>query len=52
LGSLDYSQAYHLNADIDEICVMRVPIAVREYNSQGKEHFWKIKKGIYEHPRL
>jgi hypothetical protein len=28
MGSLDYSQAY-LNADIDELCVMRAPISVR-----------------------
>jgi hypothetical protein len=34
MGSLDYSQAY-LNANIDEICVMRAPISVREYNSRG-----------------
>ncbi len=50
MGSLDYSQAY-LNADIDEICVMQAPIAVREYNSQGKEYFWKMKKAIYGHPK-
>jgi hypothetical protein len=50
LGSLDYSQAY-LNADIDELCVMRAPIAVREYNSNGKELFWKMKKAIYGHPK-
>ena len=50
LGSLDYSQAY-LNADIDELCVMRAPIAVREYNSKGKEYFWRMKKAIYGHPK-
>jgi transposase InsO family protein len=50
LGSLDYSQAY-LNADIDELCVMRAPIAVREYNSKGKEYYWKMKKAIYGHPK-
>jgi hypothetical protein len=50
LGSLDYSQAY-LNADIDEICIMRAPIAVREFNHQGKELFWKMKKAIYGHPK-
>jgi hypothetical protein len=50
MGSLDYSQAY-LNADIDELCVMQAPIAVREYNSQGKEYFWKMKKAIYGHPK-
>jgi hypothetical protein len=50
LGSLDYSQAY-LNADIDELCVMQAPIAVREYNSQGKEYFWRMKKAIYGHPK-
>jgi hypothetical protein len=38
MGSLDYSQAY-LNADIDEICVMRAPISVREYSPNGKEFF-------------
>jgi hypothetical protein len=36
MGSLYHSQAYS-NAYIDEICVMQAPIAVREYNSQGKE---------------
>ena len=50
LGSLDYSQAY-LNADIDELCVMRAPIAVREFNSQGQEYYWKMKKAIYGHPK-
>jgi hypothetical protein len=50
LGSLDYSQAY-LNADIDEICIMRAPIAVRQFNSRGKELFWKMKKAIYGHPK-
>ena len=39
MGSLDYSQAY-LNANIDEICVMRAPISVREYNQRGKEYYW------------
>jgi hypothetical protein len=50
LGSLDYSQAY-LNADIDELCVMRAPIAVREYDSREKEYFWKMQKAIYGHPK-
>ena len=50
MGSLDYSQAY-LNADIDEICVMRAPISVREYNSQGKEYYWLLQKAIYGHPK-
>ena len=49
MGSLDYSQAY-LNADIDEICVMRAPISVREYSPQGKEYFWLLK-AIYGHPK-
>ena len=39
MGGLDYSQAY-LNANIDEICVMRAPISVREYNPRGKEYYW------------
>jgi hypothetical protein len=50
MGSLDYSQAY-LNADIDEICVMRAPISVREYNLNGKEYFWLLKKAIYGHSK-
>jgi hypothetical protein len=50
MGSLDYSQAY-LNANIDEICVMRAPISVREYNSRGKEYYWLLKKAIYGHPK-
>jgi hypothetical protein len=50
MGSLDYSQAY-LNADIDEICVMRAPISVREYSPNGKEYFWLLKKAIYGHPK-
>jgi len=50
MGSLDYSQAY-LNADIDEICVMRAPISVREYSLEGKEYFWLLKKAIYGHPK-
>ena len=50
MGSLDYSQAY-LNANIDEICVMRAPISVREYNQRGKEYFWLLKKAIYGHPK-
>jgi hypothetical protein len=50
MGSLDYSQAY-LNANIDEICVMRAPISVREYNPRGKEYYWLLKKAIYGHPK-
>ena len=50
LGSIDYSQAY-LNADIDEICVMRAPISVREYSPQGKEYLWLLRKAIYGHPK-
>jgi hypothetical protein len=50
MGSLDYSQAY-LNADIDEICVMRASISVREYSPNGKEYFWLLKKAIYGHPK-
>ena len=50
MGSLDYSQAY-LNADIDEICVMRAPISVREYSPRGQEYFWLLKKAIYGHPK-
>jgi len=50
MGGIDYSQAY-LNADIDEICVMRAPISVREYDSRGKEYYWLLKKAIYGHPK-
>jgi hypothetical protein len=50
MGSLDYSQAY-LNAIIDEICVMRAPISVREYDAQGREYFWLLQKAIYGHPK-
>jgi hypothetical protein len=50
MGSIDYSQAY-LNANIDEICVMRAPISVREYSPQGKEYYWLLKKAIYGHPK-
>jgi transposase InsO family protein len=50
MGSLDYSQAY-LNANIDEICVMRAPISVREYDQRGKEYYWLLKKAIYGHPK-
>jgi hypothetical protein len=38
MGSIDYSQAY-LNANIDEICVMRASISVREYIPQRKEYY-------------
>jgi len=50
MGSLDYSQAY-LNANIDEICVMRAPISVREYSQRGKEYYWLLQKAIYGHPK-
>jgi hypothetical protein len=50
MGSLDYSQAY-LNACIDEICVIRAPISVREYSPKGKEYYWLLKKSIYGHPK-
>jgi len=50
MGGIDYSQAY-LNANIDEICVMRAPISVREYDSRGKEYYWLLKKAIYGHPK-
>jgi hypothetical protein len=30
---------------------MRAPIAVREYDSRGKEYFWKMQKAIYGHPK-
>ena len=50
MGSIDYSQAY-LNAEIDEICVMRAPISVREYSPLGKEYYWLLKKAIYGHPK-
>jgi hypothetical protein len=50
LGSIDYSQAY-LNADLDEICVMQAPASVREYDENGKEYFWLLKKAIYGHPK-
>ncbi len=45
LGSLDYSQAY-LNADIDELCVMRAPSFLREYTASGEELYlyWKLNK--------
>ena len=50
LGGLDYSQAY-LNADLNEVCVMKAPIAVREYDENAKEYFWLMKKAIYGHPK-
>jgi hypothetical protein len=50
LGSLDYSQAY-LNADIDELCIMRAPTFLREYSPTGDELFWRLKKVIYGHPK-
>jgi hypothetical protein len=51
-GQLDYSQAY-LNANIDEICVMRAPISVREYDLCDflllpvKSNPMKINTGTY-----
>jgi hypothetical protein len=50
LGSLDYSQAY-LNANIDELCIMRAPPFLREYDSAGNELYWKLNKVIYGHPK-
>ncbi len=50
MGSIDYSQTY-LNANIDEICVMRAPISVREYSPQRKEYCSLLKKAIYGHPK-
>jgi hypothetical protein len=50
LRSIDYSQAY-LNADLDEICVMQAPESVREYDDNGNEYFWLLKKAIYGHPK-
>jgi hypothetical protein len=44
MSSSDYSQAY-LNADIDEICVMRAPISVREYSPTGERVLLAIEKG-------
>jgi transposase InsO family protein len=49
-GSIDYSQAY-LNANIDELCVMRAPEFLREYNANGEEQYWRLKKVIYGHPK-
>jgi transposase InsO family protein len=50
IGSLDYSQAY-LNADIDEECYLRAPEFLREYDVDGTEFIWKLKKVIYGHPK-
>jgi hypothetical protein len=50
LGSLDYSQAY-LNASIDEECFLRAPEFLREYDYDGVELIWKLKKVIYGHPK-
>jgi hypothetical protein len=50
LGSLDYSQAY-LNAEIDEECYLRAPEFLREYDKDGIELIWKLKKVIYGHPK-
>jgi hypothetical protein len=50
LGSLDYSQAY-LNASIDEECFLRAPEFLREFDQNGIELVWKLKKVIYGHPK-
>jgi hypothetical protein len=50
IGSLDYAQAY-LNADIDEECFLRAPEFLREYDSDGAEFVWRLKKVIYGHPK-
>ena len=50
IGSLDYAQAY-LNADIDEECFLRAPEFLREYDSDGTEFVWRLKKVIYGHPK-
>ena len=50
LGSLDYSQAY-LNANIDEDCFLRAPEFLREYDRDGVEFIWRLKKVIYGHPK-
>jgi hypothetical protein len=50
IGSLDYAQAY-LNADIDEECFLRAPEFLREYDSDGIELIWRLKKVIYGHPK-
>jgi hypothetical protein len=50
LGSLDYSQAY-LNAAIDEDCYLRAPEFLREFDKDGTEFIWKLKKVIYGHPK-
>jgi hypothetical protein len=50
IGSLDYAQAY-LNADIDEECFLRAPEFLRQYDSDGTEFIWRLKKVIYGHPK-
>jgi hypothetical protein len=50
VGSLDYAQAY-LNADIDEECFLRAPEFLREYDVDGVEFIWRLKKVIYGHPK-
>jgi hypothetical protein len=50
IGSLDYAQAY-LNADIDEECFLRAPEFLREYDEDGTEFVWRLKKVIYGHPK-
>ena len=50
LASIDYSQAY-LNAPLDEVCFMRAPEFVREFDPDGTEIVWKLLKSIYGHPK-
>ena len=50
VGSLDYAQAY-LNAEIDEECFLRAPEFLREYDTDGIEFIWRLKKVIYGHPK-
>ena len=50
IGSLDYAQAY-LNADIDEECFLRAPEFLREFDKDGVEFIWRLKKVIYGHPK-
>ena len=41
----------YLNAPMDELCYMRAPTCMREYDSDGNELFWLCKTCIYGHPR-
>jgi transposase InsO family protein len=50
IGSLDYAQAY-LNANIDEECFLRAPEFIREFDTDGTEFVWRLKKVIYGHPK-